>query len=468
MGMSCFSLLRNIAKLIYFFLTYKHRGAFMKIFRIAALLAFGLAFSATKQLVLAQESKPVMQFANQLSQGQFNQAVRYFDSTMTAALPAAKLAQVWQALSLSNGKFQAFGAARSENLGAYKVYFVPSKFAKTTLDLKVVLNNQNMIAGFFIVPHTEGYKPPAYAPAGAFTNRPTKVVSGQFSLDALWTVPKGQGAFPCVILVHGSGPLDKDESIGPNKPFKDLAEGLAARGIAVLRYEKRTKQYGKQMDVKNVTVQEETVEDAVAAVNLARTAEFVEPSSIFVLGHSLGGTLVPRIAKQAEGLRGCIVMAGAARPLEDLLFEQTDYLSRVEPSTEAQKLVGDLKEKVRLVKSDALTLDTPAEQLPMGVPAKYWLDLKGYDPVAQAKEVTVPLLVLQGGRDYQVTASGDFRRWQEGLQDTSRYTLKFYPKLSHLFTEGEGMATPAEYLSKTGHVSSVVIEDISNWVKKQN
>lgn len=314
------------------------------------------------------------------------------------------------------------------------------------------------------------------APTWPVVETVAELVGGAYKLDAVWTFPCGPGPFAAVILVHGSGPQDKDESIGPNKPFKDLADGLAARGLAVLRYEKRTRQFGKYLDVNTLTVQEETIDDALAAIRTARACGLVDPSKVFVLGHSLGGTLVPRIAVQAQtsqalaspALAGCVIMAGAVRPMEDLLVEQAEYVLGLKPASEAgTRFLETLREKVKAVKAADLSIDTHADKLPLGVPAIYWLALRGYNAPAEALQCSAPMLILQGGRDYQVTAV-DFRLWQEGLQGQSRFSFKFYENLNHLFMDGCGMATPDEYMSKAGHVDGGVLNDIARWITAPN
>src|SRR5262249_57372826 len=121
----------------------------------------------------------------------------------------------------------------------------------------------------------------------------------------------GAGPFPGVGLAHGSGPNDRDETIAQNKPFKDLALGLASRGIAVLRYDKRTKVYpAKMAGLAGLTVKDEVVDDAIAAASMLRSQPRIDPARVFVLGHSLGGMLVPRIAAADAKLAGVIVMAG--------------------------------------------------------------------------------------------------------------------------------------------------------------
>lgn len=291
----------------------------------------------------------------------------------------------------------------------------------------------------------------------------------QLALPGTLTLPKGQGPFAAVVLVHGSGPQDRDETIGPSKPFRDLAHGLASRGIAVLRYEKRTKAFPTQMAaiVNTLTVKEEVIDDVLAAAALLRENNQIDPNKVFVLGHSLGGYVVPRIGKLDSKIAGFIIMAGTARPLEDVVVEQLTYifsLDGVISDTEKASL-EQLKGQAARVKDPNLSAETPAADLLLGAPASYWLDLRGYRPAEVAKELSRPMLILQGGRDYQVT-DADFQLWKKALSSRKNVEFKFYEGLNHLFVEGQGKSTPAEY-EQAGNVAKVVLDDIAEWIKRQ-
>jgi dienelactone hydrolase len=275
------------------------------------------------------------------------------------------------------------------------------------------------------------------------------------------SVPTGKGPFPAVVLVHGSGPNDRDETLGPNKPFRDLAWGLASKGIAVLRYEKRTRIHGDKLAMlPKPTVQEETVDDAVAAAQLLRRTDGIDPRRVFVLGHSLGGMLIPRIGARDGEIAGLVVLAGLTRPMEETIVQQLSYLASLDGkvSDEEKKRLDQFQEQEARIK--ALTPES-TESL-MGIPASYWLDLRGYNPPALAARLRQPLLILQGERDYQVTME-DYQAWKKGLAEKKNVTFKSYPSLNHLFIEGEGKVTPAEY-EKAGHVAAAVIDDIAEWI----
>jgi hypothetical protein len=308
----------------------------------------------------------------------------------------------------------------------------------------------------------------AYTPE-AFREIEVLVGQGEWSLPGTLTLPLGEGPFPALVLVQGSGPQDRDETLGPNKPLRDLAWGLASRGIAVLRYDKRTLVYKEKVSqqfLETITVQEETVDDALAALRLLRESPQIDSQRLFVLGHSLGGYLLPRITAADREIAGLIVLAGNTRPLEDIILDQVTYLLAAQEhvAPEQQKSLETLTQQVRRVKAPDLTPDTPASELPLNVPAAYWLDLRTYDPVTLARALPQPMLILQAECDYQVTME-DIQGWQEGLGTRADVAFKSYPGLYHLFlpTPDGKIATPVVY-ALPGHVQSDVIDDIAQWI----
>lgn len=408
-------------------------------------------------------------FVALLAQGEFAKATSTFDATMLQALPETKLKSVWEGLIKQAGAFKQTGGARMEKTLRYDVAFITCVFERAQLDAKVVYNADGRISGLFFVPSTPlaNDTPAPYVSRDTFDERDFTLGSKPWLLPGTLSLPKGDGPFPCVVLVHGSGPQDRDETLGANKPFRDLAWGLATRGIAVLRYEKRTREHAASLQPLPLpfTVNEETVYDAVDAVQALRSTPKIDDARIFVLGHSLGGMLIPRIAAQSNYAAGFIVLAGTTRPLEDVIIEQTNYLALLDgaKTMAEEKRIDAVQTEIDRIKklTDADAAD-PA--ILFGAPASYWLDLRGYDPAASAKPIDKPMLLLQGERDYQVTMV-DFDRWKSALAGKPNVTFKQYPTLNHLFMEGEGPGNPNEY-SVPGHVAQRVIDDIADWVKQ--
>lgn len=412
-----------------------------------------LARSALDALVANESAKVEAQFTPQ----------------MTAALPPGRLAAIWAGLANKAGSFKSCSPdSKVVRIDDKQMVITPCQFAWAVIDVQFAFDTAGRIAGLTFRPGAIAAAPytmPPYADTAAFTEQDVTVGSGEWALPGTLTVPTGAGPWPAVVLVHGSGPNDRDETVGANRPFKDLAVGLSSRGIAVLRYDKRSKVHaGKLASVKDFTVQQEVIDDAREAVRALRAHPKIDAARIVVLGHSLGGMLVPRIAAAEPALAGLIVLAGPARPLEEAMLGQVRHLAQADGTLSAE-------EKDAISKTEALGDEvrrlTPADaasgRMIGGAPASYWLDLRGYDPVAAAAAVKRPLLVLQGERDYQVTMD-EFAKWKAALGSRPQVTLRSYPTLNHLFISGSGPGLPAEY-QVPGHVAVEVVRDIAEWIR---
>jgi alpha-beta hydrolase superfamily lysophospholipase len=403
-------------------------------------------------------------FVDLLARGQFVEAARSFDETMTRLVPPAKLEQFWGSLAGSSGAFRERGGARRDRLGAYERAFVTCRFERADLDLLVVFDRAGRITGLFVQP---GYAVPAYADVRLFHQREVSIGDLPSALPGTLTSPADCSRCPAVVLVHGSGPNDRDESLGTNKPFRDLALGLASRGIAVLQYDKRSYAHpGEVAALKTITVKQEVIDDAVAAVTLLRKTRGVAADRVFLLGHSLGAALAPRIAREDSAIAGLILLAGPTRPLEDSFVEQQQYLASLngQPSEQQKAQIDSVRAQAERVKT-LKDSDELSNEMLLHAPPSYWLDLRRNPATEIAKGLKQPMLVLQGERDYQVTMA-DFMGWREALASKRNVTFKSYPALSHLFLEGTGKSKPAEY-QQIGHVPEVVIDDIAAWIKRQ-
>ncbi len=302
-------------------------------------------------------------------------------------------------------------------------------------------------------------------PATLTVERDIVVGEAPLALPGLLTLPEGKGPFPLVVLVHGSGPNDRDETVGPNRPFRDLAHGLAERGVAVLRYDKRTRAHPMSFANGRFTVREETIDDALSAARLARTIPEVDARRIVVAGHSLGGILAPRIAAMDGKLAGVILLAGATdESFPDMMERQFAYLLTV-PGADTAAIARQARAVLPiLVRVRALTPADSADFSPLlGAPATYWLDLAAYDPLETARRLSIPMLVAQGGRDYQM---GDraFAHWKSELAARDNVTFHLYPALNHLFIAGTGPGNPAVF-SVPGQVAEEVTADLASWIR---
>jgi dienelactone hydrolase len=407
----------------------------------------------------------------QTAAGDFESAAQPFAGAMREQFPPDKLAQLWAGLIAQAGAFQRIESSKQARLLQYETVITPVVFERGRVTFQIIFDDQGHVAGLQVHPDESvspaaPYEAPVYVRPGSFHEQEVQVGSGEWALPCTLTVPEGQGPFPALVLVHGSGQHDRDETIGANKPFRDLAWGLASRGIAVLRYEKRTKAYPQQLAaLRNITVRDEVTDDALAAVALLRTTPGIDPNHIFVLGHSLGAMLAPRIGEADPQIAGLILLAGLTRPLEDTILDQFTHIFSLSGSIseDQQRQLDILKAQIAHIKDPALSPDTPSDQL-LGVPASYWLDLRGYDPPGTARGLHMPILVLQAERDYQVTMT-DYRGWKDALGERPDVTFRLYPGLIHLFMPGEGK--PEDY-NVQGHVEPQVVDDIARWIEEES
>jgi dienelactone hydrolase len=459
--------------------------------------------SGTSTVSLEAQARGVL---TDMAAHRFDKVVAQFNSRMAAALSAERLAQAWDTISaMAGGEFRSAGKATVTEVQGNHVVRIDCDFDGSTVPATISIDSEGHVAGFFLgqPQPKKPWSPPDYADPSSFEEYPVAVGQEPMKLTGILTLPKVKnagetptppgmnagetpalqgkkaggtpalpGGWAAVVLVQGSGPTDQDETIGPNKPFRDLAWGLASKGVAVLRYNKRTFQYPASFKGQ-FTVEEESIADARAGVALLAARPEVDPHRIFVVGHSLGAMLAPRIAKGDPQVAGIVIMAGNTRPLEDLIVEQVKYQASLagKPTPETERAIADAEKSAAQIRNVSLAPADTVNALGNSIPGSYFLDLRAYDPAKTAAGLTVPILVLQGERDCQVRMA-DYEGWKQALSGQPRASFHLYPNLYHLFmpvpaSDTTALSTPADYL-QPGHVSSEVVADIASWIKAQN
>jgi dienelactone hydrolase len=404
-------------------------------------------------------------FFTTMNTGKFDEAVGFLDVNMQAQVKPEMLKELWTKLTAQIGPYQTLDVVQSKTEGEHFVVIVEGKFEKDTQRFLLAYNKVEKMVGFYLQPkaNSSSYTTPSYVDTAAFKQTEIKIKGVKNDLVGMLTLPKTGKNFPVVILVHGSGVGDMDQSIGALKPFKDIALGLASNGIASIRYVKRTLVYPNEY-TGAFTVKEETTNDAVTAINLAKTYPEIDKKQIYVFGLSLGGMLAPRIATLAPDIKGIILAAAPARKFTDMIIYQSNYMFGLANDTTAKSkemFDKNLKaiETTRLTKLGTIKPDSAI----LGLPASYWVDLNNYDQVATAKKLSQRIMVIQGSMDFQVTEV-DFKLWTAALSKKSNATLKLYPDLNHPFTVQTEKGTAEQY-KKPGNVSEVVIKDLATWIK---
>ena len=396
----------------------------------------------------------------------FPRAAGRMDATMAASLPAERLSIAWSSLERRVGKplhyrtlDVVYGQSRTHS-------WYECHFERAIWHAEVVVDEDRRVSGLRLVPAPPTWSAPPYVDPTSFTERFVSV--GSPPLRGVLSVPH-RSVQQAVVLVHGSGPQDEDASAGPggtgSKIFKDLAWGLASRGIAVLRYPKRSWAQPERFEGVAFTLDDEVTEDACAAVAAARRALSAPDTDIFVVGHSLGAALTPRIAARCPLVSGLVLMAGPSRTLDEVLFDQLRYLLPLAGKNQTDVAAG-LGELMAGFAIASLPTDLADDELvfsEMRGSKGYWADVDSYDPVsALARSPRRPMLVLQGGRDYKVTLE-DFAGWKKSLRGQSRASFRLYPSLDHYFIRGQGLPMPADD-GLGEHVDGQVVTDMAKWI----
>lgn len=457
----------------------------LKIKLLSISLILFLSFITVKSFAQRDERQLSIDFADGLKNAKYHELYGMLDSTIAKDFGEENFKATCQSIIDKLGTIEDYSFTKEENVNGMKATYTKCHFKTVTLSLQLAFNKSKKVVGFhFTAPdESSSYIHPIYDSSKLYTEKHIMVGAGRYKMSGILTVPNHVKNPPVVIFVHGSGPGDKDESVGPNKPFRDLAVGLAAKGIATIRYDKRTKVYAglSSLNKHDFTVKDEATDDAQSAVNMVGSLSSLNVDSsstgvhllgldsnrIYLLGHSLGAMLAPRIAHEDKKIKGIIIMAGPSRLLEDVAIEQYKYQGSLDTSGGEQTRLAIAKEtrKMELAKSPDLKIDTPDTLLPFNSYAPYWIDLNHYNQVKMAQELTIPELIIQGENDCQVSMT-DYNLWKEKLGNKKNVTLKSYPKLNHLFMECEGKSTGAEY-EKPANIPGYVITDIASWVNKK-
>lgn len=404
-------------------------------------------------------------FVQLLADGAFTDAHDRIAEEAAGALSETRLRNGWQQVTGRAGSFRQLDSVEYRGTQEGVRFVVAVGQLADGRRRFVVGFRGGRIVTFLIRPvETADWTPPAYADESAITERTlTLDAPDECQLGATLTLPAADhGTVPGVVLVHGNGALDRDATVGPNKPFRDLAWGLASRGVAVLRYDKRTN--ACEVDLANVTIDDVTTDDAVTAVERLRAVDRV--GDVFVAGHSFGGLLAPRIAARDGSLAGVVLLAaGPTRSIADTIVAQQRHLARLDGTvTDAER---DQLNRTQATAEQIRTLDIDDDEVVAGLGGdEYYRSLRRYDYAETATGVDVPMLVAQGKQDWQVTPETDFQRWRSVLRDEPNVEFVTYPGLNHFFQPSTGRETRQEYFRPDTHVAERLVEDVGEFVTR--
>ncbi|QSG13097.1 alpha/beta superfamily hydrolase [Halapricum desulfuricans] len=397
--------------------------------------------------------------------GRFEAAVERFRSDARSTISAGRLEEIWLGYTAVGGSFQGVTDTEETVQSGYDAVDLSLEFDRGTHILRVLVDDQDApaIVGVFV---NDEYSRPEYVDSSAFRAEEATIETDDCLMDGEVTIPAEGDSVPGIVLVHGNDPngaADMDLTAVGSKAFKDLAEGLASRGVAVFRYDRRSHACPNSLAPEEWTLDNITVDDPLVAIEQLRAVPAVDGDRVAVAGHSLGGMAAPRIAERDGDLAGIAMLAAPARDFYEIFIEQFEHLATVgEHEWDAMaEQYERWDERIDRIKEG----DYSDSDIVLGYPGALWSSVDAYDQVATAKAIDTPTFVLQGDRDYQVSPAADFERWQAELADRPDASFELYGGLNHLFQYGEGPSTQTEY-ALANPVDRAVVEDIASWASR--
>ncbi|MBI1221379.1 MAG: alpha/beta fold hydrolase [Bacteroidetes bacterium] len=431
----------------------------MKRFLLGAALSLSCFVSAQNQKALLEKG---VQMVHLLDAQKAEVNPQYFDSMAQKHISASQLNIGWTQIAIKTyGSFKDTSGWMIEG----HMLYIGLQFEKGTLDIKFPFNSEGQFTGMFFAPpvNKTRYQIPAYADTSLFVEEDFELHSGPYLLKGKLCKPRGAKKSPLVILSHGSGPQNMDVHIGPNRMFKDIAYGLASSGIAVFRFPKRTFVYGLQSapDMNKLTVEDEYIEDLLAAIDTFSEYPGIDSKQLYLLGHSEGGILAPRVALRSGKLKGIIMAAAPVTPMDSVLLRQLNYLNDLDSSGTYYRPLKEVEEEVAFLRSDDFDTTADASWLPLGLNAYYWQDILNYHPEEALSQYKGKVLMLFAEKDYQVEMN-ELQKWKPFID--KKVQTKVIPGCGHGFIPIGNAIGPAQ-LQVAGSVDPLFIQDVIAFIR---
>ncbi|MFN4083317.1 MAG: serine aminopeptidase domain-containing protein [Bacteroidia bacterium] len=413
-------------------------------------------------------NEKALKFLNYLADSNFAAANNMLDSSTRVYLNDFTLQRDWIELTGNYGTLVSKKPIEFQQQSGYTFVQYLLKLELLQYVLSLTFNPELKIGYVQFAPAHQVYHIPNYADITKYRDTTvTFKTTDIFEFKGILSLPNTQKKVPLIFIVGDAGPTDKDFSMKDNKPYRDLASGLATAGYAVYRFDKRAYLYGIYLaadknNYKPFTPKEDYLDDLYAAMEEVKKLPYFDLNRIYILGHGQGGNLAPYIAKERKDIKGIMMLGANAVSQQEMMAEQYDYLADVlyekrhEYLENKRKIANTLPGKVRWFDRH--------DSMPYGIQASYFVWLNNYNHLETAKKLQKPILIMHFERDYQVS-NRNFDLWKQTLKKHKQATFKSYKKLNHLMYEGEGPSTYSDYYIKA-NLPEYLIKDLADWLDK--
>lgn len=438
---------------------------FLRIFVI--IVVSSVAINASEEISI-EKPKDIIEY---FQSGEVEAVYSQFDTSMAKVLSPTRLAPIWKQLTSNYGEFLGYGKQDSASVDDNVITNTDLNFEKAVINFMLSFNKRtNKISGMYIteqekieIKDTVIIELPSYIDTNSF--KETKIVIKDiFDLDGKLSVPNSYTKDVIFILVHGSGPQDMDGSFGKHKFFENLAWGLASKGFGVVRYNKLTLQYGSALvrEKPKMTQDDEYNNSILGAIDFIKKNSLLKDKKLFLIGHSQGASAITSFVNNKD-ISGMILLSGSPQKLYDIYTEQLEYIFNLEDglNKSESKILDEHKSKIDYFTKNKSRF-IPKDSLPLELNYEYLVHLDNFNPIENLKSSVIPVLIINGGHDYQVRIK-DFELWKTGLENKNNIKFDFIENVNHIYGETENMSVPTDYRIYKP-IAPKLFEEINKWI----
>lgn len=434
---------------------------------ITILLVSSVAINAAEEIYI-KKPKDIIEY---FQSGEVEAVYSQFDTSMAKVLSPPRLAPIWKQLSSNYGKFLGYGKQDSASVDDNLITNTDLNFEKAIINFMLSFNKKtHKISGMYIteqekiqIKDTIPIDLPSYIDTNSFKD--TKIIIKDiYDLDGKLSLPNNYSKDIVFILVHGSGPQDMDGSFGKHKFLENLAWGLASKGFGVVRYNKLTLQHGSALvrEKPKMTQDDEYNNSILGAIDFIKKNSQLKDKKIFLIGHSQGASAITSFSNNKD-ISGLILLSGSPQKLYDIYTNQLEYIFNLEDGVNKSesKIINEHKSKVDYFNKNK-TRFIPKDSLPLELNYEYLVHLDKFSAIDNLKSSDIPVLIVNGGHDYQVTLR-DFELWKKGLENKNNIKFELIENVNHIYGITDKMSVPTDYRIYRP-ISPELFEDLIKWI----